>query len=270
MREPSAVLLDEPPHSQADLSFRLFGFPVRITPWFWLVSLLFAWHGGDVADPRLIVAAVLAIFLSILIHELGHAAAFRWFGMSAHVVLYQFGGLAIPYAGSMSPRGRQRRNRFEQIVIAAAGPAAQLGAAVVLVLGLLLSGKAAPVGGFVGEWLLRFCLRLNLPLDHVFGAAPVFVFVSSFLFVSIYWALVNLLPIYPLDGGQIARELFLIWDKTDAIRHSLILSVAVGGVTAIWGFSSGDWYLGLLFGMLAYGSYTTLQSYLGQGGYGRW
>jgi Zn-dependent protease len=265
-----AVLLDEPPHSQADLSFRLFGFPVRITPWFWLVALLFSWQAGNDNGPRPVAAAVLALLLSILIHELGHAVAFRYFGISAHVVLYHFGGLAIPYAGSNRPWGRQQRNRFERIIISVAGPAAQVAAAVALSVGLLLGGKVVPLGGFMGHWLLRLCVWLNLPLDPVIGSDMLFVFLASFLYVSVYWALVNLLPIYPLDGGQIARELFLIWDQSEAIRHSLILSVAASGVTAIWGFSNGDNYLGVFFGMLAYGSFTALQAHLGHGGYGRW
>ena len=44
------------------------------------------------------------------------------------------------------------------------------------------------------------------------------------------WGLLNLLPIYPLDGGQIAQQIFVLTNPQDAIRQSLILSVIVGGM----------------------------------------
>jgi Zn-dependent protease len=260
------VLLGAPPRSQADLSFRLFGFPIRVTPWFWLATLLLGWSGSSGGDPHLVVTWIIAVFASILIHELGHAFAFRYFGVRAQVVLYHFGGLAIPesaYGGSWSVRPR---HRWEPIIIAAAGPAAQLGVALALIAVLLAAGKAVPLGGIAGQWLDNLTLGWNL--DFNLGSEGVTLFLFYFLYVSVYWALLNLLPIYPLDGGQIARELFFLWDRGDAVQHSLILSVLAGGVTAVWGFSMGNTYLGILFAMLAYSSYTLLQSYSGRGGYG--
>jgi Zn-dependent protease len=262
------VLLGAPPRSQADLSFRLFGFPIRVTPWFWLAALLLGWSGSRDGNPHRLVSWIIAVFASILIHELGHAFAFRYFGVRSHVVLYHFGGIAIPESAYSRSWSGRPRHRFEPILIAAAGPAAQLVFATVLVIGLLFAGKMVPLGGFVGEWLLRLALRLNLAIDPNLGPPALFTFLYFFLYVSVYWALLNLLPIYPLDGGQIARELFLLWDRTDALRHSLILSVIAGAATAAWGFWTGNTYLGILFGMLAYSSYTTLQAYLGHGGYG--
>jgi Zn-dependent protease len=260
------VLLGAPPRSQADLSFRLFGFPIRVTPWFWLAALLLGWSGSPGGDPHRLVTWIVAVFASILIHELGHAFAFRHFGLRAHVVLYHFGGLAIPesaYGGSWSTR---TRHGFEPILIAVAGPAAQLITAAVFVVALMAAGKAPPLAGFVGEWLFEWALRWNLEFD--LGSKGLTTFLLYFLYVSVYWALLNLLPIYPLDGGQVARELFFLWDRTDALRHSLVLSVVAGGCTAAWGFWTGDTYLGILFGMLAYSSYTMLQAYSGSGGYG--
>jgi stage IV sporulation protein FB len=262
------VLLGAPPRSQADLSFRLFGFPIRVTPWFWLAAMLLGWSGTRDGNPHLLVTWIVAVFASILIHELGHAFAFRYFGIRAHVVLYHFGGIAIPesaYAGSWSGRAR---NRFEPIIIAVAGPAAQLSTAAVLILGLLLAGKAVPLDGIVGEWLVQLALRWDLAFDRQLGPDAMDRFLYFFLYVSIYWALLNLLPIYPLDGGQVSREMFLLWDPNDALRHSLILSIVAGGCAAVWGFSTENTYLGILFGMLAYSSYSTLQAYSGRGDYG--
>ncbi len=252
------MLLGEPPRTQFDLNFRLGPFPIRVTPWFWLVGFLIV----GINDVDLLPPGILAIFTSILIHELGHAVAFLAHGIPCHVVLYHFGGLAIPNAYTSAAGGRDSQSR---IIISAAGPIAQLTAAALVIAVLLLLGHEIPLWGFVADWL-------RLPIG--FSIEPQFFryFVTTFLYVSIYWALLNLLPVYPLDGGQIGRELFLIFDRSDPIKHSLILSMMTGGLLAIWSFSRGSdsVYLGILFGMLAYSSYVTLQSYSGPGsGFGR-
>ena len=80
------------------------------------------------------------------------------------------------------------------------------------------------------------------------------------------WGVVNLLPIYPLDGGQIAREILL--KVQPARRHS---PVAVGCrslaavAMAVFGFVQWhSWFVALFFGYLAYTSYATLQAYSGR------
>ena len=74
----------------------------------------------------LIIASV--FFLSVLIHELGHTLAFRFFGIDSHIVLYWMGGLAIPGGGMGAWNGgrTKRLNPNEQIVVSLAGPAAGL------------------------------------------------------------------------------------------------------------------------------------------------
>jgi Zn-dependent protease len=138
-------------------------------------------------------------------------------------------------------------------------------AASFLIAGLALAGKSIPLGGILGRWLNDFGSGLYIPV----GPELVVYFVAAFLYVSVYWALVNLLPIYPLDGGQISRELFVLSNTRDALRNSLILSIAAAGMMAIYGFSQEDYYLAILFGLLAYDSFTALQQHSGYGGYGR-
>jgi Zn-dependent protease len=94
--------------------------------------------------------------------------------------------------------------------------------------------------------------------------------VHYLLDVNIYWGLVNLLPVYPLDGGQISRQLFSM-SRGDGVQRSLWLSAVVGGVMAVLALVGMDLRNGLfvavMFGYLAYVSYDTLQKYRG-GGYG--
>ena len=88
------VLLAEPPPSQGDFHFSLLGFPVRIHPFFWLTTVLLCMHGQ--VEPIFFVTWVVAVLVCILLHELGHAVVMRAFGYDASIVLYSFGGLAIP------------------------------------------------------------------------------------------------------------------------------------------------------------------------------
>jgi Zn-dependent protease len=105
------------------------------------------------------------------------------------------------------------------------------------------------------------------------GAIPnfnVLLLVHYLLDINIFWGLINLLPVYPLDGGQISRQLLISSDPYGGIRKSLWLSVIVGGVVAVVGWAyMNQPYLGVMFGMLAFSSYTMLQQ-MGGGRGGRW
>ncbi len=88
----ATVILVEPPRSAWDVHFRLFGVPVRVHPFFWLVTLLIAARPQVEAADAIIF--VIASFVSILIHELGHAAAIAYYGWRPRITLYSLGGLA--------------------------------------------------------------------------------------------------------------------------------------------------------------------------------
>ena len=89
-------------------------------------------------------------------------------------------------------------------------------------------------------------------------------FLNSVLQISVMWGLLNLLPIYPLDGGQIAQQVFVLTNPQDAIRQSLILSVIVGGMMGVIAFVQWQsFFLAVLFLWLTYSNFTTLQSYRG-------
>src|SRR6185369_13014867 len=79
--------------------------------------------------------------------------------------------------------------------------------------------------------------------------------------VNILWGLVNLLPIYPLDGGQISRELFTLGNPRAGVIQSLQLSVGVAVLVAIYGLLQSSLFLCIMFGLLAYSSFQTLQAY---------
>jgi Zn-dependent protease len=94
------------------------------------------------------------------------------------------------------------------------------------------------------------------------------VLINDLLWVNIFWGLINLLPLFPLDGGHIAREILVSQDPQNGWIRSLWVSVFTGGALVVFALWRRDWYMGILFGMLAYTSYAAIQQYTGRGGFG--
>jgi stage IV sporulation protein FB len=262
------VFLADPPPNPWDLRFQIVGTPVRITPWFWLASALLGWSFASSIgnDPRFnlnvgvaLLMWIAVVLVSILVHEFGHALAFRFYGIQSHIVLYHFGGFAAPY--STSQFGRQMRLSPKQhIVVSAAGPAASLALGSIVAAIFFLRGYVVPNP-------LPFIPQLDfLENGHRLPSLRVLALLDAILFVNIGWAVMNLLPVYPLDGGQISREVFILTTPREGIRYSLVLSMVAAGAVAVWALSRQDTYLAIMFGMLAFSSYQTMQAYFGRGG----
>jgi stage IV sporulation protein FB len=263
------MLLSEPQESPYDVRFRLFGFPIRVTWLFWLViaalgydrSLFlqeaYSLSGFDTEFTVILFLWVAAGFLSILIHELGHSLAFRFFGIESHIVLYQMGGLAIPGAGLIwAKQGlRQRLSHWNHLVISAAGPAIQL------LLALVAGGIAVWAGYFVEEFAL-VAKWLGMPLEMLKVPPNIylFTFVKFLVSTSIWWALLNLLPILPLDGGQIARHLIGIFGKRDGQYEAACLGVVVAILAAFWFIRQDNWLPAIFLGSFAYTNLQIMQS----------
>lgn len=246
------MFLSEPSSTQFDLHFRVAGIPVRIHPLFWLISLAVGYQG---ADPVRLLIWVGVVFVSILVHELGHALTMRFFGQRARVVLYAMGGMAVPDASPWGiGRGYRCRSSREQILISAAGPGAGFllaGATVGLVFAAGGSVRFPLVYGFLPDW--------QFTLSPTAGEAWLWL-VDFLLQVNIFWGLVNLLPVYPLDGGQIAREICVRQDPYYGTARCLWLSMVVGVTVAVVGVVVlQDRYLAILFGWLALSNYLTWQ-----------
>ena len=85
------------------------------------------------------------------------------------------------------------------------------------------------------------------------------------VFVNILLNLFNLLPVFPLDGGQIARQLFVKFDPWGGVRNSVILSIAVAVFVALFAFNHNGGFIAFFFGFMAWNNYQLLQ----QGGNSR-
>jgi stage IV sporulation protein FB len=258
------VFFVEPPPTPYDVHFRVADVPVRIHPMFWLMTLLLG--AGRDGDPARMLLWVVAEFACILIHELGHVAAFRYYGMHAHVVLHGFGGLAIPTAGRWGGQGRSRETWFADVVSSLAGPMAGFAFAAVIFLGLSLGGRSPQ---------MHFDPAGDTPiymLWKLFDAKNVNQLLWFMQFINIFWGLINLLPIYPLDGGQVARAVIGRINPAEGLRQSLMVSIAAAVGMAVFCYARWhDFLPTLFFGYMAYQSYVTLQQVSG-GGFGgrRW
>jgi len=222
------------PPTNYDLRFRAFGIPVRVHPVFWLTSALLAWGSAN-DNTALLFVNILCIFVSILVHELGHALANKAFGFHSEIVLYFFGG----YATST------RHSTWKDIAVSAAGPAAGF---------LLYAAIALPLR--FSPWALRFVLSGG---DLLVGA------IGFSLFINLVWNTLNLIPVTPLDGGQICREFCMWLNPRKGLEISLIISTLAAGGMAAWSimayvnktgvFGLDPQFLVLMFGYLAFKSY---------------
>jgi len=177
------------------LRFSIFGIPVRVHPFFWLtLAIIGGALGADSPEAIIrILLFLLAGFVSIMIHELGHALTARKFGAHSEIVLQAFGGYAA-YSGV-------RMTRPQSFMITAAGPAVQI--------------------------LLGLAVLMMIPaLTGLNQNALYFLFVLYW--ISIVWAVLNLLPVLPLDGGQMLNAILGPERVKITLWVSIIVAVTVG------------------------------------------
>ncbi len=170
--------------------------------WFLVVIYEFERPMGRYSSPIWNVLEVLALFGIITLHEFGHAFACRQVGGTANrIVLWPLGGVAF-----VSPPQRPGATLWS----IAAGPLVNVALFVALF----------PIG-LLGAWYdwSRTAPNLHIFMDMVLG-------INALLLIF------NLLPIYPLDGGQILRS--LLWYGLGRAR-SLMVTTVVGfiGMSAL-------------------------------------
>src|SRR5262245_56270395 len=98
------------------MTFSLFGFQVEVQPFFWVTALFLGSPILRSDGPKAAILVWIAVlFVSILIHELGHAFAFRRYKVDSTIALHGMGGTT--YGRVLLPLGRR-----QSIVVSLAGP----------------------------------------------------------------------------------------------------------------------------------------------------
>lgn len=179
--------------------FRLGPIPVRIEFPFLLIAVL---TGVRARPGWLLVAWVLVVFVSILVHELGHALVARAYGDQVRILLHGMGGLTFR-------AGRYPSDR-EDIVVSLAGSLTQI---VVL--------------GLPAFFLLR---------SGSIESPTLYTILWDVKWVSLGWAIINLMPLLPLDGGNITVTLLRRVRGIDALRVTRQISVGVALALAVWAY----------------------------------
>jgi Zn-dependent protease len=207
--------------------FQLFGITVYLH-WAWLIVAYFQikYRIPAYTSPVFGILEYLTLFLLVLIHEFGHQLACRSVGGKTHdIVLWFLGGVAY-----VSPPQRPGAMLWS----IAAGP--------------LVNVALIPVFSIV--WWLGYSAGWNETLPDVYH------FVRTIWFINTILLVFNLMPVYPLDGGQILRS--LLWFLFGRARSLLIASI-IGfvGVAALFSlagllfFFSDDRSSGVWFGIMA-------------------
>jgi Zn-dependent protease len=158
---------------------RIFGIPITVNiTWLPLLALVLSYLGTEGFEGRpawvvwaAAIASALLFFASLVLHELGHSAVARYFGIPVR-------GITLFALGAVAQTTHETRKAGQEFLLAAAGPAVSiLIAGVFMVVWLLTEGTGSVVHSVAWWlWLMNFS-------------------------VGIF----NLAPAYPMDGGRIFR-----------------------------------------------------------------
>jgi Zn-dependent protease len=218
----------------------VFGFRIGVdASWFLILFLLIftlsgpfrsTLHSSDGVAYLTTVVSVLLLFVSLIVHEIGHALVARRQGIEVtRIDLFLFGGL--------TQMSREAQTPGEEFKIAVAGPLATLGVIVVCVaIDLLI------VGGHR--------LTHAIVLDSDIRITPVLLSLSWLLPMNVLLLIFNLIPAFPLDGGRIARA--VVWRVTGDQRRGTQVSANLGQGFAVLLAGFGIWLL------VGYGSFSGL------------
>ncbi|MDB5312997.1 MAG: hypothetical protein JWO38_7199 [Gemmataceae bacterium] len=195
--------------------------------WTWFAAAFFLLRDRPVAYSSFAwdVVEYLAGFGLVLLHELGHVLACRRVGgVADRVVLWPLGGLAF-----VRPPLRPGAALWTTV----AGPLVNL-ALVPVTLGLLALSSLAG----------------DTP-----GAGDLYTFIYTITILNIFIIVFNLLPIYPLDGGRILREVMWFWvGRAPSLAVAAGLGVVFGAGLVVFAVANQEWWLAALAAFLVIGS----------------
>ena len=190
--------------------------PVVIQPMFWLLAALigFVNSGADIAT---MVLWALIVFVSVLVHEYGHALMAVLFKQKAKIQLVFLGGLTS-FDGP-------KLKFWQQFLIVFNGP----------LFGFFL---------FLASYFLS---------KAAFFTSPVIVlFLKNLALANFFWTALNLIPVIPLDGGQLLRIILESFFSVRGYRASLFISAFFSAVLVAFFFMKQFFLAAAIFAMFAF------------------
>ncbi len=160
-------------------------------------------------DPSMFLLCLAVLLIAIVLHELGHGLMAKMLGATGiTITLTAFGGQC---------QSIQRRSPGQSMLVIAAGPAVNF----------LLAGLS------YGAFTLLQEHDASL-LKHPFAGGPTWLghFLSISMVMNLVLGIFNMLPIFPLDGGQLAYNGALLATRREPLARSITLTLAVIGAVA--------------------------------------
>ncbi len=198
--------------------------PIKISPFFFVTAALIGWINSAQTSHPIILTFIWmgVIFISILVHEYGHALTSRYFGQKPRIQLVAFGGLTYP-------EGPRLRGWREFLVV--------------------LNG---PIFGFL---LFLLCLFI---LSTGFFENPYALYsLKIFTWVNLFWTIVNLLPVMPLDGGQLLRVVLESIFGAKGLKYAIFTSMLLSCGFSIVFFFIDYFLVGAIFFLFAFQNFTS-------------
>jgi Zn-dependent protease len=196
--------------------------PISIYPTFWLFAGLIGYLNSMSFIGTLIWIAI--IFVSVLFHEFGHALTAVMFGQNPRIELVALGGLTY-YNGQKLPFWKQ--------------------------FFIVLNG---PVFGFILVIIATILLHISAFSQGMAGSI-----IALTRVVNVFWTIVNLLPVVPLDGGQLLRIILEGIFGLKGFKYAILTSMIIAIAISLFFFLTQAFLIGALFFLLAFQSYDTFR-----------
>jgi stage IV sporulation protein FB len=192
--------------------------PIAIHPFFWLMAALIGWFYSQTLIGMLIWIGI--IFFSVLIHEFGHALTAILFKQRAQIQLVALGGLTS-YEG---PKLRF----WQQFLITFDGP----------------------LFGFFIFLFATVMLQMDLS-----GLPMIFKILKATQMANLFWTFVNLLPVLPLDGGQLLRIVLEAFFGLKGFKAALLAGAIIAALISFYFFILQAYLVGAIFFLFAFQSF---------------
>jgi stage IV sporulation protein FB len=190
--------------------------PITIHPFFWLFAALIGWMSSGTMIGTFIWLGI--ILVSVLIHEFGHALTAVCFKQKARIQLVALGGLTM-FDGP-------KLKFWQQFIITLNGP----------------------LFGFFLFLLATALLQVDFP--------PLFLkILKATQVANLFWTVVNLLPVLPLDGGQLLRIVLEANFGVKGFKASLLIGSIIATLFALYFFMAQGYLIGAFFFLFAFQSF---------------
>ncbi len=259
------------------MSWRVLGIGIQIKLSFWIVSALYGWlilkieqdaRGQELETSEWLIRILIWVsctLVSVLVHELGHVLVGRVFGHAGNIVLAGMGGQAAGKYESLHP--------WQRMLVAAAGPCA----------GFLFLGMQFVLDfsqwNMLMDWLDWEKWKVRWYLIDLITGNPLFrinhgyyrITMQFLMLMNLFWNVLNLLPIMPMDGGMILREICIMVFRAHGLIIAYSISILLAGLGLLYGLMNffmnrntntaaqildGVWIL--TFGMIAFQNFMGL------------